>query len=445
MPLTTVDKFGIIKRDKDYNDQVCIDTPAWLKTAVIYEVYIRSFSKEGTMEAFIQKIPELKELGINVIWLMPIHLIGHLRRKGPLGCPYSIRDHNRINPSYGTTDDFHRLVQEAHQNGMRVLIDIVANHAANDHVETKEHPDWFKQDAEGNFTRQIPGWSDVIDFNYEKKGLRKYMKEMVLYWAREFKLDGYRCDVAGMVPEDFWADVRKELLKINPEFIFLAEWEDPEMHIKSFNATYDWLSYYKLDEIFNGLAPAQDAIKLAIERKHHFPQNSLRLRFIENHDQARASYKFGYSSFKAFAAFIFTIEGIPLIFNGQEVGETKYLSLFDKNAINWKVKGGTEIWNFYKEFIELRKSTPVFTEGDIFEIENSNPKQIVSFGRNLDNKLAIVLLNLSPQECLFSLKTTFEQTSWKVIDIRSLERKQQKVQDWNFNLNSYSGKILLSD
>lgn len=445
MPLTTVEKFGIIKRDKDYSNLNSIPTPQWVKSAIMYEVYFRSFSKEGTISAFTKRLPELKDLGIDIIWLMPIHPIGHLKRKGPLGCPYAVRDFYRINPEYGNKNDFKELVTKVHDLGMHIILDFVANHVAYDHVETKKHSEWFKHDDKGNFTRQIPGWSDVIDLNYKDKELWKYMKDVALYWVKQFNIDGYRCDVAGMIPLDFWNEVRQKLVKIKPDILLLAEWEDPEMHLKSFDVTYDWLIYYKLYDIYSGSTYAQEAIDLLLDRQLKFPQNSLRLRFLENHDQARASYKFGVSSFKPYAAFILTIDGIPLIYNGQETGDTKYLSLFDKNPINWKIKGAHEIKSFYKFLINIRKSSPLFTEGETLKIENTKPKQIVSFCRRIDQNLAIVVLNFSDQECTVNLKNEINHPRWQVFHLNSLKQEQTTIKKWRLNLKPYEGKIFLSE
>ena len=445
MPITSIENFGIIERNKDYSNLDSMPSPPWAKSAIIYEVYFRSFSKDGDIISFTKRLPELKELGIDIIWLMPIHLIGHLKRKGPLGSPYAIRDYYRINSEYGNKEAFNELVIESHKLGMRVVLDFVANHTANDHIEKKNHPDWFQQDKNGKFTRKISGWSDVIDLNYDNKDVREYIKNAALYWVKEFDVDGYRCDVAGMVPEDFWVDVRRELLKIKPDLLMLAEWEDPEMHLKTFDVTYDWLLYYKLYDIYNGSASAQEAVDLLIKRQKYFPTNALRLRFLENHDQARATYKFGVPSFKPFAAFIFTIDGLPLIYNGQEVGDPKFLTLFDKNAINWKMKGAHEIRTFYKSLINLRKSNLVFTEGETIKIDNTRPKQIVSFCRKTNEQMAIILLNLSDKESPVTLKHEINHSAWKVFNIQDVEEAEEvNIEKWTFRLKPYEGQILLS-
>ncbi len=446
MPITSIEKFGIIQRDKSYENLNSMPSPSWARSAIMYEVYIRSFSKDGTIQSLTKKLPELKEFGIDIIWLMPIHLIGHLKRKGPLGSPYAIRDFYRINPEYGNKDDFKELVNTCHELDMRIIMDFVANHAANDHVEVKNHPNWFKQDDNGNFSREIPGWSDVIDFNYENKELRKYIKGVALYWAKEFKIDGYRCDVAGMVPEDFWVELRQELKKVYPDFFMLAEWEDPEMHLNSFDVTYDWLLYYKLYDVYNDSATAADAANLIDQRIREFPQNALRLRFLENHDQARATYKFGANSYKPYSAITFTLDGIPLLYNGQETGDSKHLTLFDKNPINWKVKGANDTKKFYRSLISLRKENKVFTDGETHIIENDKPEHILSFSRSLGAQKAIVVLNLKDFDSAVSLQQPIDNNiTWKVFDIQTLSEVKTKMTKWNLVLPPYGGKIIVSE
>lgn len=446
MPITSIEKFGIIQRDKSYENLNSMPSPSWARSAIMYEVYLRSFSKDGTIQSLIKKLPELKDFGIDIIWLMPIHLIGHLKRKGPLGSPYAIRDFYRINPEYGNKDDFKELVNTCHELDMRIIMDFVANHSANDHIEVKNHPNWFKQDAKGNFSREIPGWSDVIDLNYENKELRKYMKDVALYWAKEFKIDGYRCDVAGMVPDNFWIDLRQEIQKIYPEFIMVAEWEDPEMHLNSFDVTYDWVLYYRLYEVYNDSASAADAANLIAKRTIDFPKNALRLRFLENHDQARATYKFGANSYRPYAAITFTLDGVPLLYNGQETGDSKHLTLFDKNAINWKVKGANETRKFYRSLITLRKENDVFTEGNTQIVENDKPEHILSFSRSLKDKKAVVVLNLKDFDSAVSLKLPVDKnTTWTEFNIQKLTEDKTQLSKWDLIIPPYGGKIFISE
>ena len=441
MPISTIDNFGIINRDKDYTKSKSITSADWTKSAVIYEVYVRSFTKDGTIKALTKKLPELKDLGVDIIWLMPIHTIGLVKRKGPLGSPYAVRDHYRINPNYGKKESLSELIDKIHELDMKIVLDLVVNHSAIDHLATKEHPEWYQKDEKGKFTRKVQGWSDVIDFNYDNQDLRQYIKDITLYWVKEFDIDGYRCDVAGLVPEDFWIDARKALKEIKPDIFFIAEWEDPEMHLTSFDVTYDWTLYYKLCSIYNKEAPAQEAIKLVLEQQQKFPQHSQRLRFLENHDLARTSYKFGTSSFKPYATLIFTLSGIPLIFNGQEVADNKYLSLFDKNPINWKIKGASNIRMFYKSIIKIRKESAAIKHGETISVENDHPQQVASFIRKTDQDSALIVLNLSDVDCTVNLKLDTEISYNKAFNISNLLTEQVEITNSDIHLLPYNGYI----
>ncbi len=393
--ITPLEKMGIIYREP-LSHLRSRKTPDWAKHGVIYEVFSRSFCKNGTFTGMVDRIPELKRLGVDIIWFMPIFPIGKKGKKGSLGCPYSIRDYFETNPEYGTKENFKKVVDEIHNAGMRVIIDMVANHSSNDHVAMEEYPDWFRQDELGSFTRKISQWSDVTDLNFENPDLWNYMKEAILYWVREFDIDGFRCDVAGLVPEKFWAEVRKELEAIKSDIFLLAEWEDPQMHKFSFDSTYDWVLYYKSLDVVKGKAPAEHLIDLLIQRKNDFPADSLRLRFIENHDMGRATEVFGPKRFRPYAAFIFTIDGIPLLYNGQEVGDPNFLNLFEKQDINWNRHGAEGFFDFYQFLIGLRKKYSVFVEGDFTKIKNDHPEKVVTFLRsNKNGQRALVAINFS--------------------------------------------------
>jgi cyclomaltodextrinase / maltogenic alpha-amylase / neopullulanase len=210
----------------------------WSYNATIYEVNVRQFSSEGTFNAVTKQIPRLKEMGIDILWLMPIHPIGELNRKGTYGSYYAVKDFKGVNPEFGTINDFNRLVKEAHNNNMRVIIDWVANHTAWDNVWTASKPEFFTLNKEGKFTPPVEDWSDVIDLNYDNKELWNYMYDAMAYWVNESDIDGFRCDVASMVPLDFWKWVRPKLEESKPLFM-LAEGYEPELH-EAFNMTYSW-------------------------------------------------------------------------------------------------------------------------------------------------------------------------------------------------------------
>ena len=225
----------------------------WVRDGVIYEIYPRAFSQQGNFNAITARLDELKDLGVTILWLMPIHPIGQEKKKGTIGSPYAVRDYYGINPDYGTADDLKRLVREAHARGLKVIIDIVANHTSWDSVLMK-HPEFYKRDAKGNITYPYD-WYDIAALNYGNQELRRYMTDMLKYWLREFDLDGFRCDVAGEVPTDFWENARVELEQIKPDIVMLAEAHKAELQVKAFDLDYSWPLHSALTNVLQGRAP----------------------------------------------------------------------------------------------------------------------------------------------------------------------------------------------
>ena len=430
-----------------YGHQQSVSSPAWAQQTILYEVFVRAFSEDGTFQKVTERLPELKELGVETIWLMPIHPVGELGRKGTLGSPYSVRDYFAVNPEFGTEADLRRLVDRAHQLGLKVIIDWVANHSANDHVEMGYHPGWFAQDEQGNFTREVADWWDVTDFNYDNTEMREYMKRALLYWVQEFDIDGYRCDVAGMVPEDFWVNVRSALRKVKPGVFLLAEWEDPKMHLKQFDATYDWSLYHTLKSIRKGDGKAERAIDLVLEKEKEYPQGSLRMRFIENHDEQRAAKVFGLPGYQPFATFIFTQRGIPLLYAGQEAADTVKPTLFDKVEVPWS-DANPAVTEFYKHLIDLRKDHSVFIHGKTIKIPTDRPSEIVAYARVQKDQMAIIALNFSDKEFASTLR--FPEELRKGVESRNFTTDKEKpIQllskpTYQMNFVPFESKVYLS-
>jgi glycosidase len=372
----------------------------WVKNAVIYEVYLRSFSPEGTFAGLQARLPELKDLGVTVIWLMPIHPVGKEKRKGSLGSPYSIKDYYGINPEFGTLQDFKKLVDAVHVAGMKIIIDLVANHTAWDNELLRKHPEWYTRDTKGNVIAPVADWSDVADLNYDNADLRRYMLDMMIYWVRDIGIDGYRCDVAEMVPLDFWETARTELDKIKP-VLMLAEGEDPALHVRTFDLTYSWNIYKSLVAISREGKPAS-LIKDALQsEKLSFPQNSLRLRFTCNHDEnawrAPAIELFGSQGAKAVAVLAYCLPGVPLMYNGQEVGYATPLPLFEKVAINWQ-QDRYGMRNFYRDLLRLRRGTPALLEGRLEMLQTGATGSVVAFYRQKGKERVLVAVNLKANE-----------------------------------------------
>jgi cyclomaltodextrinase len=387
---------GLEAGEKPLSVLAGINPPPWVSEGPIYEVFIRNFSTAGTLAGVREKIPYLKDLGIKTIWLMPIHPIGRRGRKGRSGSPYAIRDHQAVNPQYGDKQDLRELVNAVHAADLRLIIDLVINHGAIDHVCTRTRPAMFLHDRQGRFTRKVAGWSDVIDFNYTNPHTRKYMREIMSYWIQEFDIDGYRCDVAGMVPLDFWEESVEKIMKLKSDLYLLAEWQNPHLHEHAFHSTYDWVAYWVLEEIYQQKRPAPDILHWLKERAVLYPQNALSLCFTENHDFPRTSHVFGKNSFYPFSAMIFAMSGIPLLYNGQEHGAAKICSLFEKDEIQW-VEANKNIFNFYKQLIQIRKQNPALAVKKSRVLKNDHPTQVVTFMKSAGNNELLVMLNFSPE------------------------------------------------
>jgi glycosidase len=379
-----------------YSELPARHSEEWVKDAVIYEVFVRSFSKEGSFWGLEQRLPELKELGVTVLWLMPIHPVGELNRKGTLGSPYSVQDYYKVNPAFGTLEDFKSLVAAVHAQGMKIIIDLVANHASWDSRLMMEHPDWFTTNEEGAIVSPNVDWTDVADLNYDRHELRKYMIEMMKYWVRDVGIDGYRCDVAEMVPTDFWNRARKELDKIKP-VMMLSEGTLPEQHVEAFDMTYSWTVYDVLTKIIDGSTTVRIFDDILTTESYQFPQGSLRMRFNTNHDKnawdAPAVEKFSPQGAKATALLAFTYPGVPLIYNGEEAGNGRKLSLFEKVDIDWTKN--YDFRAFYQALTRLRSAHPALVGGEYRSIKNSDGGKVYSFLRRTNGDEVLVVINFS--------------------------------------------------
>ncbi len=368
--------------ETEFSKQVARKSPEWVSKGIIYEIFPRSFSKEGTFNEIKKKLPYLKELGVTILWLMPIHPIGEIKRKGTLGSPYSVKDYYEINPEYGTKEDFRELIKEAHKLGFKVIIDEVLNHCAWDNELVRKQPDWFTKDKSGNMIPPNSDWTDVVDFNYDNPELRKYMIEMLKYWVKEFDIDGFRMDVSELVPLDFWEEARAELEKIKPQF-WLSEGTLPEHHLKAFDMTYSWNIYDLFKPILEGDRSPQSILNSIKLEEYSFPKNSLRMRFNENHDKIRAAEIFGFEGSLITAGVVFALNGVPLVHAGQEVGERLFSSLFEKTEINWpKDLTKNEHHNLIKKLIELRRKNNEISLGKITPIRID--EKILAFINEVD-------------------------------------------------------------
>ncbi len=386
--------------------------PSWVREGVVYELFPRDFSPEGNFNRITARLDELKDLGVNIVWLMPIHPLGEKMRKGTLGSPYAVKDYYGINPDYGTADDLKHLVKEAHQRGMKVILDVVLNHTAWDNV-LMAHPDFYKQDASGKIIPPVKEWTDVAGLNYANPKLCEYMITMLKHWIDPagFDLDGFRCDVAHMVPVAFWESARAALIQTKPDIMMLAEASSPELMVKAFDLDYSWPLHSTLNNVLLHGAPASDLKKSWEESMRQFPEGALHLRMSDNHDEPRAVARFSINGALACSALMFCLDGVPLIYNGMEVGdatESGDPALFEKLPIFWHPKDRPNVRSVYQGLIRLRKDNPAFTSGPVNWVGNSDEADVVSFTRTDAKNEFLVVVNFSNRPLTASVRTSHE-------------------------------------
>lgn len=373
-------------------------SPDWLRKAIFYEISPRNFSAAGDFNAITARLDELKDLGVDVLWLMPIHPIGQKMKKGSLGSPYAVRDYYAINPDYGTTNDFKRLIAGAHQRGMKVILDVEAGHTAWDSV-LMDRPQFYLKDEAGKIIPPNPGWTDVAGLDYKNQDLRRYMIEMLKYWVRDFGVDGFRCDVSFTVPTDFWETARAELEATHPELIMLADANaTPGLLVKAFNMDYSGALHSALNRVMSGVAPAAFLNQSWQRTRNQFPAGALHLRYSDNHETVRAVARFGVNGALAAQVLMLTLDGVPMFYNGMEVGdatESTDPALFEKMPVYWSPGGRPPLREIYRHLIKLRKAHPAFSNDDVLWLENTAADEVVTFRRADDKDEFVVVINLS--------------------------------------------------
>jgi glycosidase len=387
----------------------------WSENSTIYEVNLRQMTKEGTFKAFQeQHLDRLADLGVEILWFMPIHPIGKTNRKGTMGSYYSVQNYQAVNPQHGSMDDFKALVNAAHAKGMKVIIDWVANHTSWDHVWIAQHPDWFTKDSLGNFIPPVADWSDVMDLNYDNLEMREAMVQSLEFWIKEANIDGYRCDVAEMVPLDFWVDARARLDSIRPIF-FLAEGEKPELH-QAFDMTYAWSFHHLMKQVAKGEKGASDVAAYWAWHDTAYNDDAIRMQFISNHDENSwnntIAESFGANQ-KAFAVLSFTVPGMPLIYSGMEADLDKRLKFFDKDTIAWK---DMPLQGFYKSLVDLKANENNLRNdefGGSIEFHDVANDRILLFTRTKEENRLLVALNFTADTVTVPLETLLLNGSFK--------------------------------
>ncbi|HSE38621.1 MAG TPA: alpha-amylase family glycosyl hydrolase [Blastocatellia bacterium] len=395
--LATLHRAAGQQPSRDVSGEPARQSRDWVREGVVYEIFPRAFSAEGNFDGITAQLDRLMDLGVTILWLMPIHQTGQEKRKGSIGSPYAVRDYYSINPEYGTKEDLRRLITEAHKRRLKVIIDIVANHTSWDSVMMKT-PDFYKHDAQGKITWPYD-WTDVAWLNYGDPKLRDYMIEMLKYWIREFDLDGFRCDVAGEVPVDFWERARSEIEKIKPDVVMLAEASKPDLLVKAFDLDYAWPLHSTLSEVLTGSAPASAIRGVWEQERAKFPRGATHMIFSDNHDERRALARFGERGALVASVLVFTLDGVPLLYNGMEVGDTTESgapALFERLPIFWgNVERRRQFPLFYRQIISLRRDHPALRRGETEWLRNSDEQRVVSFLRRDRNEELLVAINLS--------------------------------------------------
>ena len=426
---------------RDVSRETARQTREWIRDGVIYEIFPRAFSPQGNFAGITARLDDLKNLGVTILWLMPIHIMGQEKRKGSIGSPYAVRDYFSINPDYGTKEDLRRLVTETHRRGMKLIIDIVANHTSWDSVLMKT-PEFYRRDASGRIVSPYD-WTDVAALNYENPKLRQYMTDMLKYWLREFDLDGYRCDVAGEVPVDFWEQARAELEKIKPAVVMLAEADKPELLVKAFDLDYAWPFHSALNDVLMRGAPATRLRETWERERATFPRGAIHMRFWDNHDEDRAIARFGKRGALAASALVLTMDGVPLLYNGAEAGdatESGAPALFERLPVFWKIaERRPEFPRFYQQMIALRRAHPALLEGETRWLRNSDDSRIATYLRRDSNEEFVIAINLSNRPFAGSVEVTAGESFKDVtpdigVEARATSLPAVSLDAWGFRV-----------
>ncbi|WP_457615711.1 alpha-amylase family glycosyl hydrolase [Lutibacter sp.] len=406
----------VSKESKETTPPLTSITNADLETAIIYEANIRQYSPEGTFNQFTKDIPKLKKLGVKIIWLMPIFPISKTKSKGSLGSYYAVSDYTKVNPEFGDLTDLKKLIETAHKNNMFVILDWVANHTGWDHIWIKEHPEYYTKNEKGEITHTVgTDWFDVADLNYDNKEMRAEMLADMKYWIKEAAIDGFRCDVAGMVPLDFWEHTVAELKKEKPIFMLAEAWE-PELLVHAFDMAYGWDTHHKMNAIAQGKenVKAWDARMEQIDTLYQ--DDDILMNFVTNHDEnswnGTVKERMGDAS-EVMLVLSYMTPGMPLIYSGQEYDMNKRLRFFDKDTI-LKTKG--KVWPVLEKLAQLKTTHKALNGGkkaaSYHRIKTSDDTHILAFTREKDGDKVTFIANLSDKERTFSIDKEGDGTSF---------------------------------
>jgi cyclomaltodextrinase / maltogenic alpha-amylase / neopullulanase len=370
---------------------------AWSKNLTIYEVNLRQYTPGGTFREFADHLPRLAEMGVGILWFMPVQPVGILNRKGTLGSYYSISDYMAVDPAYGTLEEFRELVDRIHNMGMFVLLDWVANHTSWDNVLTASNPAFYRHNDNGDVFPPFAEWEDVIGLDYSNYELRKYMIGAMQFWLKETGIDGFRCDMANLVPVDFWEQARRQLDETKPVFM-LAEAEQREMLNEAFDAVYNWNLLHLMNGMAQGHRCVADLDAMLRFEIEEFPADSYQLLFTSNHDENSwngSEIERLHFGLEAYTVLCFTLTGMPLIYSGQEAGNYRRLRFFEKDEITWKQD---KMFGLFQRLTYLKKTTPALWSGpfggNFTRLSTASP-DVFAFCRSKDENHVVVAINFS--------------------------------------------------
>ena len=378
--------------------------PEWSYSAILYEMNIRQFTTEGTFRAASERLPFLRSIGVDAIWLMPIYPIGEEDRKGSLGSYYSIRDYKGVNPEFGSEADLRDFITKAHALGIKILFDWVANHTARDARWISERPvDWYERDSEGR--AKVPwDWSDTAKLNYANREVWRGQIDAMRYWVEQFGIDGFRCDMAMLVPIEFWQEASAELHSIKSDIFMLAEAEEDNLFEGAFNMSYQWNIHHIMCDIAKGARRVWDLRNAMHAERQRYPREAMRLSFTSNHDENSWSgseqSRFG-RALEVMTAMTFLMPStMPLIYTGQEVGYDHSFAFFDRDPIPEELYKEGYATELYRRLADLKHSQRALDSGerggDVIEIENNAKDCMMTFVREVADSRVVAIVNLSP-------------------------------------------------
>jgi glycosidase len=379
-----------------------VGLPDWARGSTIYEINVRQFSASGKFAAVTADLPRLKALGVDILWLMPIHPIGELHRKGSLGSYYAVKDYLAVNPEFGTEQDFRDLVAGAHQLGLRVILDWVPNHVSPDNALTRTNPGFFWRDDQGNLTPPHGfDWTDVVQFDFNAPGFLDYQANALLHWVKNFGVDGFRCDVAWGLPTPFWNELTKRVRAAKPDAFFLAEAELPQQQVAAFSLSYGFDLHHAMNSIAQGRKSASGLDEAYARIRAHFPRGGALMVFTSSHDEnswAGTEFDRMGAGYVPFAVLTFLLDGVPMIYNGQEVNLDRRLEFFERDPIAWP-KETHPTTKLYQTMTALRRANPALHTGAAMRrLDTTDNATFYVIERSAGEKKVLGIFNLTAKD-----------------------------------------------